>query len=230
MEYIDRVARYHDTAKAYRRQLRGICDSCEKKLQSIEQYKGSAGYEDDVNQYLKERDDAIEELHREYQAKFNDIVKGMRERATSHNMVPPTAEQLSLLQALKMRDKINRHELEQAARTLKDCPVGLSIIDELAQKHKIYGLRCSGLSTSAILDNIDTLQKSANDMCTLTNPDRKSDFAAKMDPRNPDYVPSVRMVRGFRINKDTESEAESMELYGGIPIDQMSAFRHAVNG
>ena len=32
-------------------------------------------------------------------------------------------EELALLQALKMRDKISRDELEQAGRTLKDSPV-----------------------------------------------------------------------------------------------------------
>ena len=50
-------------------------------------------------------------------------------------VTPPTADQLSILQALKMRDSVTQKELDRAANSCKDNALAISVINELAQKN-----------------------------------------------------------------------------------------------
>ena len=230
--HFERTRHYYEACTGYRQGLRGIWADFDKKMQQLERYKGSAGYEKEKAEAEKARDAAITALQTEYRDKFNGILKGMRESATTRSMTPPTQEQLALLQALKMRDKISRDELEQAGRTLKDSPVCLSVLQEIAQNlmektgsHQYYGLRFETESTSGILSCIDGLAESAKRICGLKKCDSRADMAARSSIYNPEWESNA--MYAFRVDKDVNSTREAMEFYGGV--QNLESFEAAVN-
>lgn len=230
--HFERTRHYYEACTGYRQSLRSIWADYDKKMQRLEQYKGSAGYEKEKAEADKERDTAIKALQSEYRDKFNGILKGMRESATTRSMTPPTQDQLALLQALKMRDKISRDELEQAGRTLKDSPVCLSVLEEIAQNltektgsHEYYGLRFVTESTSGILGCIDSLAESAKRICSLNKCDSRAEMAARSSIHNPEWESNA--MYSFRVDKDVTSTRDAMEFYGGV--QNLASFEAAVN-
>jgi hypothetical protein len=147
-------------------------------------------------------------------------------------MIPPTNEQLALLQALKMRKSISRAELEQAGVTLKGCPVGLSILDEIAREqakerglHEFSGLKFSTESTTGIFDSIKGLEDSAKRLCALDKCNSRPEMIERNSIYSPDYDSSA--IYSFRVDRDVNSTREAMQLYGGV--ENLGQFENAVN-
>ena len=223
--HFERTRHYYEASTSYRDKLRGIWAEYDKKMQSLEQYKGSKGYEDDKAKADKERDDAISRLQAEYKVKFKNILDGMRESAATRCMIPPTTEQLNLIQALKLRSKVTRDELQQAGNTLKDNPVCLSILDEIARDNEIVGVHYGAESTASIHEHIDALADSAKRICSLKKCDSRRELHTS--PHDPQHTPGMRDLYTFRIDRDTEGIRDAMELYGGV--SNLASFEAAVN-
>lgn len=223
----NRTQYFTDAVQAYRNKLRGIWADYDEKMRRLEQYKGSKGYDKDKAKADAERDAAISALQDTYRETLFKITDRMRESATTREMIAPTQEQLALLQALQMREKIDRNELEQAGRTLKDCPVALSVLDEIATKQEIYGLRFTSGSTSGILDHINALEESAKRLCKLQKCNSRYEMGMRSSIYNPNHEHNA--MYSFRIDKDVESVADTMELFGGIDANALPYFEDAVN-
>ncbi len=223
--HFNRTTHYFNAVCEHRAGLNGINAKYDADLTKIEQYKGSEGYEKDKADIEKRRKEALAAF-REKQAKaFESILDGMRTSAQSRTMTPPTPEQLALLQALKMRDKIGRDELEQAARTLKDCAVGLSVLDEIADKNEIRGARFGGESTASVMEHINDLAESAKRICALNRCNSRAEMVAKASIYNPEHDHNA--MYSFRVDRDFLSEADAMAYLGGV--NDMDSFRDAVN-
>ena len=221
----NRTEHYYNAVQSYREGLRAIWADYDKAMQRIEAYKGSTGHDKEAKELENKRKEATAALQSEYRGKFDNILQGMRQSATTRPMVAPTQEQLALLQALKMRDKLTREELEQAARTLKDSPVSLSVLDEIATKNELLGLHFGAESTSGILAAIDGLAESAKRICALDKCDSKAEMVARKSIYSPDYDSNA--LYSFRVDTDFSNEAEALEFLGGIR--NMQSFRDAVN-
>ena len=221
-----RTKHYYDLVKDYRAKLRGIWSDYEKTVARIERYKGSVGYNEEMKKAEKVRDSAIADLQGEYLTRFGNVVTGMKEAALNMAMVPPTPEQLAILTALKMRDKLTRGELTQAGRSLRGCAVGLAVIDELAQKHEIYTVpNHGGESTAAILAHVDELAENAKRLCALDKCDSKQEMVRRADVNSPDWTSNA--LYSFRVDADPESEARCMSIFGSV--DDLESFSSAVN-
>lgn len=221
----ERTRHYYNAACGYREGLRSIWDEFDKRMQELERYKGSAGFEEEKTKAEKKRNAAIEAIQREYRDKFDRIISGMRESATTRIMETPTNEQVNLLQVLRMREKITRDELEQAGRTLKDCPAALSVLDEIAKQHEYNGMHFSSLSTAGILASIDSLADSAKRICALRKCDSKREQIAHASVHSPEW--SHDAVYSFRVDCDVSSIGEAMQTFGNV--HNLDAFAEAVN-
>lgn len=69
------------------------------------------------------RNAEVEELRREYADRLKSAVDAMEKTYMNRPASAPTQEQLSVLQALKLRDHVSRDELRRAAQTMRGCPV-----------------------------------------------------------------------------------------------------------
>ncbi len=222
---MDRTRIYFEHARDYRAKLRGIWEEYGKAEKELEPYKGSAGYNNDVAEAAKTRDAAITSLQNEYREKFDVVLKGMRQSATSRPMTAPTPEQLALLQALKMRETISRDELEQAGRTLKDSSVCLSVLDEIAMRQGYAGLRFGGESTAAILAHVDELTASAKKLCALNKPDSRREMVARKSIYSVDRDDNA--MYSFSVDRDIDSMTDCMRLFGSV--GDIESFAEAVN-
>ncbi len=221
----DRTNQYHQTAKEYRSGLKALWETFNKKLAGLERYKGSIGYTDEVKKAEAERDTEIKALQADSFGRFNSIIKGMRESAKSRALIPPTQEQLSVLQVLKMREKISRDELEQAARTLKGNAAALSVLEEIALKQDIHGTGFEMESTSAIIKHIDSLEDSAKRLCKLNKPDSKQEMIQRRDIHSPEWQTDA--LYSYRTDREFVSEADTISFMGNV--NNLSEFQNAVN-
>lgn len=222
----NRTKQYFDLTTSYRANLRKIWEDYDRTLQNLEPYKGSNGYNNDIQEAENTRKNDILALQSEYRNKFNEILQGMRKSAMSQPMIPPTTEQLSILQTLKMRNKISRDELTQASHTLNNCPLCLSVLDEIAQDNGYYGLHFGKESTSAIIKHIETLSDSANRICKLDKPDSKKEQISKASIYDPEHTHNA--LFSFRVDKDITSEESAMSVFG--EVNDFEMFQKAVNG
>lgn len=217
---------FYQTAADYRKSLREIWRTYDATVARLKPYEGSEGHKADMDKAAATRQQQIKDLQRTTLDTFGRIVNRMREAATSRSMTPPTADELALLQALKMREKISRDELQQARRTLKDSPVSLAVLDEICDKMGYHGLQGGALSTSGILQHIDNLQDAARRICSLDKPDSRPEMVRAASPYNTEYVgPSA--LYAFKVDRDVKDAAEAMELYGDV--SDLASFEAAVN-
>ncbi len=223
--HFERTRHLYEAVNDHRAGLRSLHAKYDDELKRIEPYKGSDGYEKDVAKIERERKEALE-LFRNKQAKrFDGILEGMRESATSRPMVAPTQEELALLQALKMRESIGKDELEQAARTLKDSPVGLSILNEIAKKNNLYGIHYGAESTASVLEHIDSLSESVKRLVALERCDSKQDMLEKANIHSPKHTENA--LYSFTADRDYASEEDALAYMGGV--EDAKSFRDAVN-
>lgn len=128
---------FHQAVQQYHTQLREITQQYENEMHGLERFKGSAGYSEDVASAQAERDKSLLALRQ---------------------------EQLATLEVLKMREKLSRGELQMAMNSMADCPVALSVLRELGEKHEIVGMGVTvtgaTMDTDQALHTIDTLRRS----------------------------------------------------------------------
>ena len=226
---IERTKFFYERATHYRQALRDIWAEFDTAAARLEQYRGSKGYEEQIEAAEKDRDERVKALQAETRADFNVILAGMRQSATSQEMNPPTAEQLALLQALQMRERVSRDELMQAARTLKECPVALSVLQEIGERQEPrFLLNHQGFaveSTKSILAHIDELSSSAKRICALNKPDSRGDMTERASFHHGGQ--GVNALYSWRVDRDVSSVSECMELFGGV--SDLKAFESAVN-
>ena len=222
---MNRTKWFYDEATKYRAGLRALNEKYDKQLSVIEQYKGSKGYDEEREEIQKKRKEAITAFQNESFKSFMFIIDEMRKAAKSKTMTAPTAEELALLQALKMRESIGKDELEQAARTLQKCPVGLSILDEIAAKNEVHGVHFGAESTESILTHIKTLEDSAKRICALDRCDSRQEMLEQRNIHSPNHKENA--LYSFRVDRDLLSEEDALAYLGGV--NDMSSFREAVN-
>ena len=222
---MSRTKAYYDAVASFRESLRRIDKEHREGLSRIEKYKGSAAYTEELSKLEAKRKDAVKQAQGTASQAFSKVLTEMREAATSRPMTAPTPEVLSILQVLKMRSKISADELQQAARTVGDCPLALSVLDELAQDHGHMGLHFGKESTDSILKHIDSLSASAGKITRMEAVDKKREAVEASSPYSVNYKPGALEL--FAVDRDFISEQDALAWLGGV-VDY-DTFSKAVN-
>ena len=222
---MSRTKSYYEAVASFRESLRRIETEHRAGLSRIEKYKGSAAYTEELSMLETKRKDAIKQAQETASRTFSKVLTEMREAATSRPMTAPTPEILSVLQVLKMRSKISADELQQAARTVGECPLALSVLDELAQDHGHMGLHFGKESTDSILQHIDTLSRNAKKIISMEAVDRKREAVEASRPYSPNYDPAALEL--ISVDRDFNSEQDALAWLGGV-VDY-DTFSKAVN-
>ncbi len=222
---MSRTKVYYDAVATFRESLRRIDKEYRAGLSGIEKYKGSAAYTEELKKLDDKRKDAIKKAQGTASQAFSKVLSEMREAATSRPMDAPTGEVLGILQVLKMRSNISADELQQAARTVGDCPLALSVLDELAQDHGHMGLHFGKESTDSILKHIDSLSASAGKIVRMEMVDQKRAATDAASPYSENYRPGALEL--FAVDRDFNSEQDALAWLGGV-VDY-DTFANAVN-
>ena len=154
----------------------------------------------------------------EMETELNAIVDDMRRTYEQKPSKAPTAEQLAILQALKMRDSVSKDELREALNAVKGCPLAERVVGELAAKHHhVLGMERE-LTSDTVRRSLDSLR---------LNGER---LISKLEQPGEDRRAAVN--RGdytmFLLDQEPKDEADAMRIFGSAT--DYGQFSEAVNG
>ena len=189
-------------------------------LSRAKQYEGSAAHKDIIAEANDQRDAALTAERETAVKAIREIIDSMRQTARARKFGAPSQDQLAILQALKMRQKVNRDEIRQAENSLKDCPLALSVLDEIARDNGIIhtGQR-EAMTTDFVLAHIDCLERNAHAMIRGDN--------ARFNRPPADLSDCLTRWGSFDYTVTTD---EWGVQHAAIPSDTITAFCAAVDG
>lgn len=153
--------KYYNAMKKYRDAVRDAGDEYDLTLQKNAMLYGSPRYAEIEREAAAKRSTTLTAAKQEALAAVREVCATMRTNAKARKTVAPTAEQLAILQALKMRNKVTAGELRHAANALAGCPLALSVLDELAQSCPGAGRFNNEMSDGEIDERVDALERGA---------------------------------------------------------------------
>lgn len=222
-----RTEDYYFAVKWHRDGLREIWKIYNDRMTKLKPHAGSEYYRTEEQKAAETRDSAIKKLKEQTAVRFDRALEGMRQSAKAQPMIAPTADQLALLQTLKLRKKLTRDELEKAANSFKGCPAAMTALGELAEQHGIYGGQiyyAGGESSASIQEHIDSLLQSARFILRLEKPDSRAERV--LSPYDPHW--NADEVKLFKVDFDAEDTRDAMARYGGV--QDFASFSAAVDG
>ncbi len=123
---------------------RAVADFMTARSEAIEEYllmtrryasaKGSELHTTEMDKARKKRDKTISDAQAIAKQEIRETLKAMAEKADKIALRAPTAEQIRLLQLLKMKDRLTEAECTGAANAMDGNAACLALVDELARK------------------------------------------------------------------------------------------------
>lgn len=231
---MNNVTRYFHTVQKYREGLETINAKYDCELEKKKGYAGSAGYVKDVETIGQKRAAEIKALRIECGDAFGRCIRSMEENAKSRPATPPTVEQLNIIQLLKMKESVSRDELTAAARSMGECGLALSILEEIARAHDIMGFNAGGniVSDRFVKDAISAFSKSARITLSLdrVNQRRQLMETGGMGDGQFGTIPVMGNIGKFKLDIEPENAQDCAARWGGVPSDAYEAFCKAVDG
>lgn len=114
-----------------------LVDAHEKRVKSLERFKGSKGYEEDLKKENEKHEAELQGLRDKYRPDIMTIFGGMVDAIGRRSVAAPTSEQINLLHVLKMKRKVTLEECQRIGEALKDNPLACSLLTEIAHDHGI---------------------------------------------------------------------------------------------
>ena len=220
---------FNDWCK-YRAGLREIWASFDQGMKELEPMKGSKHYIERCEELTTERDNAISNLQTEFRNEFSLTIEGMTQSVITRPAIPPSGDQLAILQALNMRHKIGIEELEKAEQSMAGNDLALSTLQDIAVAKGVH-YRIPTTKKDLILQRIDSLADSASRLLKLEKPDSRREMLAAAHRNKYEHKQNYdSTVFGlYWVDQDVSGEDEALNLFGGIAPDQIADFKEAVN-
>lgn len=214
---VTNTQRYHELLKNFRKAMSEINEKFDPAYKDLANYEDSANYQSAKEKIDTMRKELVDEVRQEATKELNDIVDDMRRTYEAKPSKAPTAEQLAILQALKMRDSVSKDELKQALNAVKDCPLAVRVVGELAAKHHaVLGLERE-LTSDTVRRSLDSLRLNGERLISkLERPGEDRRIA--VNNGNWDL---------FRLDIDAKDSEDCMRVFGGVTDFQQ--FSEAVN-
>ena len=157
---------FYSRAAEFQSKRKEVTDAYEKRIAELEKAKGSQLYREESEKAAQTRDAALQALQSEYREYFRISLDAMADANGKRGVTPPTAEQLAILQALKMRDSVTQRELDRAANSCKSNALAISVINEIAKNNGIlrgYHTETGEMSAEEVDRTIESLRGGLND-------------------------------------------------------------------
>ncbi len=209
--------KFFEAIKDFRVDMRALEKEYQEKLKRLEPYQGSKGYTDGKDTLDADRSENLQNIRDVYKKRFDAILSDMETAFASKPMTPPTAEQLALLQVLKMRTSISSEEIRRAANTLKDCPAAMQVLKEIAEKCGARLTVDAGIAASTVTDNLQSLRRNTEQM--LHRMDRVDNRAETVNSG---------AFELFHLDTDPKDEADALRIFAYARDPER--FSAAVNG
>lgn len=210
--------RYHQFICDFRKAVSMANEKFEPAYKDLERYRDSAYYQEDKAKIDKARKQLLDKVRQDAKKELNAIVDDMRRTYEQKPSKAPTAEQLAILQALKMRDSVSKDELREALNAVKGCPLAERVVGELAAKHHhVLGMERE-LTSDTVRRSLDAMRLNGEKLI------------AKLERPGEDRKTAVNSGNWdlFRLDIDAKDSEDCMRVFGGVTDFQQ--FSEAVNG
>jgi len=206
----------------YRNGLDTINQKYDAQIESKKGYAGSAGYAKDVAEIEDKRAAEITHLRADCRGSFDQCIAAMMKAVDGRPTVAPTAEQLSIIQLLKLKKNVTRDDLAHAAHTMGDCSLALDVLEEIAHEHEIIGFHAtSGVSDSFVAGAIRSLARHADTLLSLERTNHRRELMTPNGMGEGPYgsMPSMNDIKRFGVDRDYKTAKETIARYGGVPLE-----------
>ena len=220
-DFAGRVARY-------RQELAALADARDAAVADLEQFRDSAAYTSKVAEIDAAHKVALDALRAEHRPLLTKPLADMRAEVEKKqgDLVVPDQRQLVLLQVLGMKSTVSRSELDRAAAALQGCPMGLSVLDDLAEKHGHHGCHYNDApDPDAALQYIDQMESR---LSWFLSAERHNAQYVPGNRENPGQNDSFDDIRRIQLTRDFQTAEDCCRVFGVIPSDQMAAFESLV--
>lgn len=174
--------RYYQAVLAFRRAVEGVNEKFRPQYERLERFKDSEHYQEEKKALDKARSELLTEVRDQAVKEFNGVCDAMKAAYRARPLSAPSDEQLRLLQALQMREKLGMDELRQAVVALEGCPAALEVLRELAHKHGHTWAMQGELAGDTVDRTIDQLRRNGEKFARrLERTDSRREFVSAGD-------------------------------------------------
>ena len=124
----------YDTVTTFQRRQREAYDEYIETMKGLETAKGSQYYSDRQREAMDKRKAVEDQARSDARYWIKKTAESMVEANKARKAVPPTAEQLAILQTMKLRTDISDAELEQIANAMDGNAMGLGVVNDFAKE------------------------------------------------------------------------------------------------
>lgn len=128
---------YYTKMKEFQDKRSELTEEHDKKVKSFERFKGSKGYDEDLKQENERFEADLKSLRDEYRSAIYTVFGGMIDAIGKRSISAPTNDQVNLLNVLRMKKKVTLEECQRTAEAVKDNPIAVSVVTEIAHDHGI---------------------------------------------------------------------------------------------
>lgn len=217
---------YYIRAKEYQGKRAELVSEHEKKLKSLEKYKGSQGYQKDKEKEDKRFNDEYKALQDEYRSSLNTIMDGMESNIRKRGITPPSNDQLNLIHMLKMRKKVTEQDCDRVAQMLDGNALALGALQEVARDnniHRNYESMSNEMSSQKALDEVSSMRRETEDFLKYDT-SYASRYASKYYTERYGGEPVLFKRKHF------EDQAGCYKAMTGLTGDALSQFSAVVDG
>lgn len=157
---------YYTKMKAFQDKRAELTEAHDKKVTALERFKGSKGYEEDLKKENERFEAELTALRDEYRPGLLTVFGGMMDAIGRRSVSAPTNDQVNLLNVLKMKKKVTLEECQRTAEAVKDNPIAVSVVTEIAHDHGImqsFDYLCPEMSSQKASDIVTGLKNSLED-------------------------------------------------------------------
>ena len=139
------------------------------ELVKLKGYEGSAGFTAKKQAAINQYNNDVATLQSEIRKSTGATLQRIQKKIEAQPAKPPSADEMRLLEALKMRKAISREDLEDAAQAMKDSPSALAVVREIAHEFGIVGVNTGERISKA--EAKDALHQLANSIADFIDAD-----------------------------------------------------------
>lgn len=157
---------YYAKMKEFQDKRAELTEAHDKKVKSLERFKGSKGYEEDLKKENDRFEAEMTALRDEYRPGLLTVIGGMMDAIGKRSVSAPTNDQVNLLNVLKMKKKVTLEECQRTAEAVKDNPIAVSVVTEIAHDHGImhsFDHLCPEMSSQKASDIVTGLKNGMED-------------------------------------------------------------------
>jgi len=153
-------------AKQFQDKRGKIMEDYEANREMLARFEGSKGHAEDLKKLDEKLEQDLTALRDEYRPTFLAIFGGMTDAIGRRSIDAPTADQLNLLTVLRMKRKVTTEDCERVAQAVKDNPIALDVVQEIAQEkgiRPVFSSLCSEMSTDSARKIVDRMKSEVAD-------------------------------------------------------------------